>query len=88
MIIDNGGYNAMKGVVDRGYPNGYSKSKDHYAGVRIGPQPDYVEAAKACGATGWKVKNAAELKEAILSGFETIRNEKISAVVDAVVDQV
>jgi len=88
VIIDNGGYNAMKGAVDRGYPEGISKLNDHYSGVRIDPHPDYVEAAKACGATGWKVKNTAELEEAILSALNTIRKDKKSAVIDAVVDQV
>ncbi|MDA4111388.1 MAG: thiamine pyrophosphate-dependent enzyme, partial [Thaumarchaeota archaeon] len=87
IILNNGGYRAMKGAVQRAYPEGFSARKNAYSGVSLTPQPDYVMIAKACGASGSVVENTKQLSVAIKTGFEDMKDKK-SVVIDAVLEQV
>jgi acetolactate synthase I/II/III large subunit len=86
LILNNGGYRAMKGAVQRAYPEGFSNRNNVYSGVSLSPQPDYVMTAKACGASGCVVENTKQLSEVIRTGFEDMKKAK-SMVIDAVVEQ-
>ncbi len=87
VIINNGGYKAMKNAVERGYPRGNSAMNDHFSGSRINPSPDYVEIVKACGGSGWKVEKLSELEKAVsMARLEITKG--IPCVVDALVERV
>jgi acetolactate synthase I/II/III large subunit len=86
ILINNGGYLAMKRSVDKFYPGGVSKRTNKYAGVWIDPEPDYVGVAKACGTTGWRVEKSSEIEIALTNGLREISNGK-SALIELVVSR-
>ncbi len=87
VIINNGGYRAMKGAVERGYPEGWSKKKNVYSGARIDPVPNYVAAANACGAAGWKVDEPNQIENVLSMALNESRRGR-PCVVDVLVERV
>ena len=88
VIINNGGYRAMKSSVERAFPQGFSKTHNVFAGTSMDPSPDFVMTAKACGASGVSVKSSMdELHEALRRGLQEIRDGKRSFVIDVPVEQ-
>jgi acetolactate synthase I/II/III large subunit len=85
VLLDNHGYKAMKGAVDRGYPEGFSKKNDSYSGARIDPSPDYLMSAKASGAVAWRATSLNELRQALYLAIEKTRSG-IPALIDAKVE--
>jgi acetolactate synthase-1/2/3 large subunit len=71
IIINNGGYIAMKMGHNAMFPQGAAASSDQYLGVDISPAPDYVKIAQAFGAYAEKVEDpqdiAAALKRALVA---------------------
>jgi acetolactate synthase-1/2/3 large subunit len=63
VIINNGGYRAMKSSVERAFPNGFSKKNNVFAGFGMNPPPDFIMPAKACGASGVVVRAVEDLSE-------------------------
>jgi acetolactate synthase I/II/III large subunit len=86
IMINNGGYLAMKRSVDKFYPEGVSRRTGHYAGVGIEPEPDYVGVARACGTAGWRVEKSSEIEIALTNGLREIANGK-SALIELVVSR-
>ncbi|MDA4130793.1 MAG: thiamine pyrophosphate-requiring protein [Thaumarchaeota archaeon] len=88
VVINNGGYRAMKSSVERAFPEGFSKKNKIFSGAGISPAPDFVLAAKACGASGASVKRTEDLSELLRYGLQETTEEKRSFVLDAIVEQV
>ena len=88
VIINNGGYRAMKSSVERAFPQGFSKQNNIFAGFGMNPSPDFIMTAKACGASGVMVRAVEDLSEVLKRGLQDTRTEKKSFVIDAIVDQV
>ena len=84
LVINNGGYAAMKRSIDKFYPEGWSRRKHHYAGVRVEPQPDYLGIARACGASVWRVEQTSEVEEALSKGIFLTRTERQPCVIEIV----
>jgi acetolactate synthase I/II/III large subunit len=76
IVVNNGGYFAMKRSIDSFYPNGVSRKTNHYAGVQIEPEPDYVAIAKACGVVGWRVENRSQIEDTLRQAFQESRAGK------------
>jgi len=85
IVINNGGYLAMKRSIGKFYPDGWSNKSKHYAGVSMDPQPDYVAIARACGAAGWKAEHPSEIEEAFSKALRVTRTERRPAVIEVVV---
>lgn len=76
IMINNGGYVAMKRSVDKFYPEGISRRMNHYAGVQIEPEPDYLGVAKASGTVGWRVESYSQVENAFTNAFRETRAGK------------
>jgi acetolactate synthase-1/2/3 large subunit len=85
IIMDNGGYGAMKFGHQRLYPQGAAVSQDTYLGVDIAPAPDYVKIAEAFGAYGEKLEDPAAIEAALERGLERTASGK-TALLDVVLE--
>jgi acetolactate synthase-1/2/3 large subunit len=70
IILNNGGYMAMKRGHQMLYPEGWAATHNKYLGVDITPMPDYVKLAEAFGAYGERIKQPAEIEPALNRGLE------------------
>jgi acetolactate synthase-1/2/3 large subunit len=85
IVLNNGGYMAMRKGHRRMYPQGWAAGHDTYLGVDITPPPDYVKIAEAFGAYGEKLVKPAEIGAALKRGLEQIAGGR-TALLDVVVD--
>jgi len=69
VIMDNGGYGAMKFGHQRLYPQGAAVSQGTYLGVDIAPAPDYVKIAEAFGAHGERLEDPGDIEAALKRGL-------------------
>jgi acetolactate synthase-1/2/3 large subunit len=70
MIMDNGGYMAMKLGFDIRYPQGWAVSQNTFPGVDITPPPDYIKIAEAFGARGEKLTDPDEIAPTLNRALE------------------
>ncbi len=84
IILDNGGYMAMKRSHQRLYPQGRAVRENAYLGVDIAPAPDYVKVAEAFGAYGEKVTQPEKIAVALKRAWRYIERGK-AALLDVVV---
>ncbi len=85
IIMDNGGYGAMKFSHQRLYPQGAAVSQDTYLGVDITPAPDYVKIAEAFGAYGERLEDPGDIETALKRGLEQISQGR-TALLDVMLD--
>lgn len=72
MVMDNGGYIAMKQGHNRLYPEGWAVKQQAYLGVDIKPAPDYVKLAEAFGAAGEKIELSQDIEPALNRALKRI----------------
>lgn len=74
VIMNNGGYIAMKLIHNNLFPEGWSASHQNYLGVDIKPAPDYARLAEAFGAYGEKVEKPEDVEAALKRGLEHLNS--------------
>jgi acetolactate synthase-1/2/3 large subunit len=72
VLLNNGGYIAMKKGHQNLYPEGFATAENKYLGVDITPSPDYVKIAEACGAYAEKVESPDKIDAALKRGLKEI----------------
>ena len=85
VVLNNGGYMAMRKGHRRMYPRGWAAGHNTYLGVDITPAPDYVKVAGAFGAYGEKLVEPAKIEAALKRGLSRIAGGR-TALLDVVVD--
>jgi acetolactate synthase-1/2/3 large subunit len=73
VILNNGGYMAMKTGHDRLYPQGAAASSGDYLGVKITPAPDYVKIAQAFTAQAEQIKQPKEIEAALVRSAQALK---------------
>ncbi|MGA2110439.1 MAG: thiamine pyrophosphate-dependent enzyme, partial [Syntrophorhabdales bacterium] len=69
VVMNNGGYMAMKSAHDLLYPEGYAARAGAYFGVDIAPAPEYAKLAAAFGAYGEKIERPEYIEQALRRGL-------------------
>jgi acetolactate synthase-1/2/3 large subunit len=85
IILDNGGYMAMRKGYHTLYPQGWAVGHENYLGVNITPSPDYVKVAEAFGAGGEKLEEPGKIEAALKRGLKQIAGGK-AALLDVRID--
>jgi acetolactate synthase-1/2/3 large subunit len=85
IVLNNGGYMAMRKGHRRMFPQGWAAGHDIYLGVDITPAPDYVKVAEAFGAYGEKLTAPEEIGAALKRGLRQIAGGG-TALLDVIVD--
>ncbi|KZT12231.1 thiamine diphosphate-binding protein [Laetiporus sulphureus 93-53] len=91
VILNNGGWASPRYSMLGMYPNGVgSKATGQQLNVSFGPDmPDYAQIAAAAGdAWGRRVASASELQSALEEGIRAVVENKRSAVVDCILEQI
>jgi acetolactate synthase-1/2/3 large subunit len=78
IILNNGGYGAMKLGYQRLYPEGHAIRQNIYHGVNITPAPDYARIAEAFNGNGERLTNPSEIKPALKRALERLEEGKTS----------
>lgn len=76
LILDNGGYGAMRLGFQRLYPEGWAARYGKFYGVDITPAPDYTKIAEAFGAYGEKLTVSHEIEPALRRALERLEEGK------------
>jgi acetolactate synthase-1/2/3 large subunit len=84
MVMNNGGYIAMKMGHNRLYPQGWAVTHQTYLGVDIKPAPDYVKLAEAFGAAGQKIEQPEDIEPALSRALKQLDSGK-AVLLDVVV---
>ncbi len=85
IVLNNGGYMAMRKGHRNLYPQGWAAGHDTYLGVNITPAPDYVKVAEAFGAYGEKLAEPGKIEAALKRGLQQIAGGK-TALLNVIVD--
>jgi acetolactate synthase-1/2/3 large subunit len=85
IVLNNGGYLAMKGSHRRIYPEGASVSSDTFFGVDIAPDPEYAKLAEAFGGYGARLEEPDDIEPALNKAFEQFAAGR-SGLLDVVLD--
>ncbi len=72
IVLNNGGYAAMKSAHQKYYPQGWAASHNTYFGVGIAPQPDYTKVAEAFGAYSETVEEPNSIESALNRALQQI----------------
>ncbi len=72
IILNNGGYRAMKLGYHDSYPEGWAVTHKEYLGVDITPEPDYTKVAEAFGAYGERVEEPGDIEPALNRALQQI----------------
>ena len=75
VVMNNGGYMAMKSAHDLLYPEGYAARAGAYFGVDIAPAPEYAKLAAAFGAYGEKIERPEYIEQALGRGLAEMERE-------------
>ena len=73
LILNNGGYGAMRLGYQRLYPEGQAIRQNTYLGTDITPAPDYVKTAEAFGAYGERLTTPSEIEPALKRALERLQ---------------
>jgi acetolactate synthase-1/2/3 large subunit len=76
IIMNNGGYMAMRHGFHLLYPKGWAVSHKTYLGVDITPSPDYAKLAAAFDAYGERLEKPEEIEGALIRGLEQLEKGK------------
>jgi len=69
VVLDNGGYAAIRGAYRRYRPEGWAVSHEEYPGADFTPQPDYAALAAGFDAAGHRVSLPAETTPAVTAAL-------------------
>jgi acetolactate synthase I/II/III large subunit len=72
VIMNNGGYIAMRLGHNNLFPEGWAATHNTYLGVDIAPAPDYTRLAEAFGAYGEKVEKPEDVEGALRRGLQQL----------------
>ncbi len=86
IIMNNGGYLAMKWAHRMRYPQGSAVSRNRFLGTDISPAPDYVKVAEAFSAYGEKLEAPGDIEAALNRGLHQIGQGK-AALLDVVLEE-
>lgn len=78
VIMNNGGYFAMKLGHNNLFPGGWAATHQTYLGVDITPAPDYTRLAEAFGAYGEKLTRAMDIEAVLKRGLDQLSQGKTS----------
>jgi acetolactate synthase-1/2/3 large subunit len=87
IIMNNGGYRAMKLSYMLRYPQGEAFSQNQFLGTDISPAPDYAKIAEAFGAYGEKLEAPGDIEAALNRGLEQIAQGK-TALLDVILENI
>lgn len=76
LILNNGGYGAMKLGYQRLYPEGQAIRQNTYLGTDITPAPDYTRIAEAFGANGERLTAPSGIEPALKRALERLEEGK------------
>jgi acetolactate synthase I/II/III large subunit len=76
LLMNNGGYSAMKRVHAMLYPDGHAVSNDDHLGVAIEPSPDYVAVVSAFGGYGEKLERPEEIEPVLVRALAELARGK------------
>ena len=76
LILNNGGYGAMKLGYQRLYPEGSAVSQNTFLGTDITPAPDYIKIAEAFGAHGERLTIPSQIEPALKRALERLEEGK------------
>ncbi|MFC2032199.1 thiamine pyrophosphate-dependent enzyme [Chloroflexota bacterium] len=85
IVLNNGGYMAMRGNYQQCYPNGWAVSHNAYLGVDIAPEPDYTKVAEAFDAHGERLAEPDDIEPALNRALQQIAMGKV-ALLDVILD--
>ncbi len=85
IIMNNGGYMAMKSAHRIRYPQGAAVSRNQFLGTDITPTPDYVKVAEAFGAYGEELKDPRDIEAALNRGLKQTAQGK-TALLDVILE--
>jgi acetolactate synthase-1/2/3 large subunit len=80
IVLNNGGYMAMKYEYDIRYPKGWAASHDAYLGVGIAPDPDYVKVAEGFGAWGERLEKPEDIEGSLKRALGQIENGRTALI--------
>ena len=81
IVLDNGGYAAIRGAYRRYRPDGWAVSHGEFPGADFTPQPDYAALAAGFDASGYRVSQPAETKAAVSAALAQLAAGR-SAIID------
>lgn len=76
ILVNNGGYGAIKSAYHRYCPKGWSVNNDTYLGVDFEPQLDYTKVAEALGAIGGRITEPAAIEPSLNRALEQLAQGK------------
>ncbi len=79
IVLDNGGYGAVRDSVLGLYPTGYASKLDHVPLTSLRPSPDFAAVARASRAHAEHVTRRADLPEALDRAIEVVTGERRQA---------
>ena len=85
VVLNNGGYGAIRGGLRRYRPDGWAVKHDDYLGADFTPLPEYAALAAAYGAQGYRVARPEEMDKTLPQAFAKLAAGQ-SVIIDAVVD--
>jgi len=85
IILNNGGYMAMRRCYQRFYPEGWAVSHNTYFGVNIAPDPDYTKIAEAFNAYGERLVEPEDIEPALKRALQQLVQGK-TALLDVIID--
>jgi len=85
IILNNGGYLAMKRSQRRHFPDGWAVRTNEFLGYDISPPPDYVKVAEAFGAYGRKVDEPGDIEPAITGMLKQLAEGR-TTLLDVILD--
>lgn len=87
IVLNNGGYMAMRRSHRQYYPDGWAVSNNTYFGVDITPAPDYIKIAEAFNAYGERLEEPDKIEPALNRALHQIGMGK-TALLDVMLDQI
>ena len=85
VLVNNLGYEAMRGNHLAYYPDGVAARSDIWHGVHI-PGPDYAKLVEPFGGYGERVDDPANLARALRNGLDAVNEGRI-ALIDVVLNK-
>jgi acetolactate synthase-1/2/3 large subunit len=86
IIMNNGGYRAMKWAHRMRHPEGTAVSRNQFLGTDITPAPDYVKVAEAFSAYGEKLEDPGDIEAALNRGLGQIGQGK-TTLLDVILEE-
>ncbi|MGE0821390.1 MAG: thiamine pyrophosphate-dependent enzyme [Candidatus Binatia bacterium] len=84
IVINNGGYQAMRLGTQQIYPQGFAVQTQNFYGTPISPHPDYAAIARAFDGYGETVDKPDQIRPTLQRGFAAVAGGK-AALIDVVI---